>query len=142
MDHSPIRPTAKGPATTFTGDVYVTTITAASGSSRLTAAVVRFTPGARTNWHSHDVGQTLHGIDGHGFVGTRDGRIVTIRPGETVWTAPGEEHWHGAAQDTLMAHLALLDINEDGSDPTHWLEPVTDEQYQAAHTPTEPETHR
>jgi hypothetical protein len=33
----------------------------------------------------------------------------------------------------LAVHLALLDINEDGTDPTHWLEPVTDEQYRAAH---------
>ena len=32
-----------------------------------------------------------------------------------------------------MAHLALLDVNEDGSDPTHWLEAVTDVQYRAAH---------
>jgi quercetin dioxygenase-like cupin family protein len=133
MDHFPISPTAKGPAQNFTGHVYVTRITGPNGSSRLTAALVRFTPGARSNWHSHDVGQTLHGTDGVGFVGTRDGRVVRIHPGETVWTPPGEEHWHGATEDCLMAHLALLDINEDGSDPTRWLEPVTDEQYRAAH---------
>ena len=137
MDHSPIKPTAKGPAQTFTGDVYVTPITGATGASRLTAALVRFTPGARSNWHSHDVGQTLHGVDGSGFVGTRDGRVVRIQPGQTVWTPPGEEHWHGASNDTLMAHLALLDVNEDGSDPTRWLEPVTDEQYRAAHDAAE-----
>jgi quercetin dioxygenase-like cupin family protein len=131
MDHSPVKPTAKGPATTFTGDVYVTPITGPTGTSRLTAALVRFTPGARSNWHSHDVGQTLHGADGSGLVGTRDGRVVRIRAGETVWTPPGEEHWHGATAE--MAHYALLDVNEDGSDPTHWLEPVTDEQYRAAH---------
>jgi quercetin dioxygenase-like cupin family protein len=137
MDHSPIKPTAKGPAQTFTGDVYVTPITGPAGTSRLTAALVRFTPGARSNWHSHDVGQTLHGVDGSGFVGTRDGRIVRIQPVQTVWTPPGEEHWHGASNDTLMAHLALLDVNEDGSDPTRWLEPVTDEQYAAAHDAAE-----
>lgn len=133
MDHSPVRPTAKGPAATFTGDVYVTPIAGPAENSRLTAALVRFTPGARSHWHSHGAGQTLHCVDGVGFVGTRDGRVVRIRPGETVWTPPGEEHWHGATQDTLMAHLALLDVNEDGSDPTHWLEAVTDVQYRAAH---------
>lgn len=133
MDHSSLEPTAKGPATTFTGDVHVTPITGPSAPSRLTAALVRFTPGARSHWHSHDVGQTLHGADGIGFVGTRDGRVVRIRAGETVWTPPGEEHWHGATEDTFMAHYALLDVNEDGSDPTRWLEPVTAEQYQAAH---------
>ena len=61
MEHSPVKPTAKGPAMTFTGDVYVTPIAAPTGTSRLSAALVRFTPGARSNWHSHDVGQTLHG---------------------------------------------------------------------------------
>jgi quercetin dioxygenase-like cupin family protein len=133
MDHTTITPTAKGPAQTFTGDVYVTRIAGPQGPSRLTAALVRFTPGARSNWHSHDVGQTLHGVEGVGFVGTRDGKVVRIHPGETVWTPPGEEHWHGATEDCLMAHLALLDVNEDGSDPTRWLEPVTEQQYRAAH---------
>jgi quercetin dioxygenase-like cupin family protein len=133
MDHSPSRPTDTGPAANFTGEVYVTPIAGPSGGSRLTAALVRFTPGARSNWHSHDAGQTLHGADGVGLVVNRDGQVLRIRPGETVWTPPGEEHWHGATEDTLMAHYALLDVNEDGSDPTRWLEPVTDEQYRDAH---------
>ena len=132
MKHSSIRPTTKGPAATFTGDVFVTPIAGPSENSRLTAALVRFTPGARSNWHSHDAGQTLHGADGIGLVVNRRGQVLPIRPGETVWTPPGEEHWHGAAPDTLMAHYALLDVNEDGSDPTRWLESVTDEQYRVA----------
>lgn len=133
MQHSPIGPTAKGPSATFTGDVYVTSFATPSGPSRLVGSLVRFTPGARTNWHAHDVGQTLHGAEGHGLVGTRDGTVVRIRPGETVRIEPGEDHWHGATADTAMAHYALLEVNEDGSDPTTWQEPVTDEQYRAAH---------
>lgn len=132
MDHDPVGQTAKGPDTNFTGDVYVTGIKGPAGESRLTAALVRFTPGAHTNWHSHDVGQTLHGSEGVGLVGTRDGRVVRIRAGETVWAPPGEEHWHGACADQAMSHYALLEVNTDGSDPTHRLEPVTDEQYRAA----------
>jgi hypothetical protein len=31
-----------------------------------------------------------------------------------------------------MNHLALLEANTDGSDPTTWREPVSDEQYDAA----------
>ena len=133
MEHAAIRPTSTGPAQTFTGKVYVTPIAGPNGGSRPSAALVRFTAGARSNWHSHDVGQALHGADGVGLVVNRAGQVLTIRPGETVWTPPGEEHWHGATEDTLMTHYALLDVNEDGSDPTHWLEPVTDEQYRAAH---------
>ena len=53
------------------------------------AALVRFTPGARTNWHSHPLGQTLHCTDGTGLVATRDGSVILMRPGDTVHTPPG-----------------------------------------------------
>ena len=94
---------------------------------------MRFTPGARTNWHSHALGQTLHCTDGEGFVVSRDGTVIRLRPGGTVWTPPGEEHWHVLTDAHLMCHYALLEGTGDG-DGTTWLEPVTDEQYQQATT--------
>ena len=129
--HTP-RPTAKAPAQAFTGDVYVTPVYSGTEPSRMTVALVRFTPGARTNWHSHAVGQTLHVTEGVGLVGTRDGSVLRIRAGDTVVCPPGEEHWHGAAADTFMSHLAMLEAMPGGADPTTWLEPVPDEQYTAA----------
>ncbi|MFR9779589.1 cupin domain-containing protein [Micromonospora sp. MS34] len=132
MELRPISPTAKGPAQTFSGDVYVTPVYQGQEPSRMVVALVRFTPGARTNWHSHAVGQTLHVTDGIGLVGTRDGEVVRVRPGDTVLCPPGEEHWHGATADTFMSHLAMLENLPDGGDPTTWLEPVSDEKYQAA----------
>ncbi|HZM80655.1 MAG TPA: hypothetical protein VFC19_33450 [Candidatus Limnocylindrales bacterium] len=39
---------------------------------------------------------------------------------------------HGAAADTFMSHLAMLEARPDGADPTTWLEPVADEHYQDA----------
>jgi quercetin dioxygenase-like cupin family protein len=93
--------------------------------------LVRFTPGARTNWHSHAVGQTLHVTDGLGLVATRDGTVIRMRAGDTVYTPPGEEHWHGGTTDNMMCHLAMLKGAESG-DGTTWLEPLTDEQYAAA----------
>jgi len=128
----PISPTVKGPAQTFTGDVYVTPIYQGQEPSRMVVAQVRFTPGARTNWHSHAVGQTLHVTDGIGLVAARDGTVIRMRPGDTVWTPPGEEHWHGATSGNVMCHLAMLENLPGGEDPTTWLEPVTDEQYQNA----------
>jgi len=131
VELKPISPTAKGPTQTFTGDAYITPIYRGEQPSRMIVSLVRFTPGARTNWHSHAVGQTLHVTDGIGLVGARNGTVIRIRPGDTVYTPPDEEHWHGATDSTFMCHLAMLE-GIPGSDGTTWLEPVTDEQYQAA----------
>ena len=132
MELQSVRPTGKTPASNFTGDVYLTPIYIGAGPSRMTVALVRFTPGAHTNWHSHAVGQTLHVTDGVGLVGTRDGTVLRIRAGDTVVCPPDEEHWHGAGPDTFMSHLAMLEVLPDGGDPTTWMEPVPDEQYEAA----------
>lgn len=132
MELQRVRPTVKTPAQAFTGDVYMTPIYNGQDPSRMTVALVRFTPGARTNWHSHAVGQTLHVTEGVGLVGTRDGSLLRIRAGDTVICPPAEQHWHGAAAGTFMSHLAMLESRPDGGDPTTWLEPVTDEDYQLA----------
>ncbi|MEV6192249.1 cupin domain-containing protein [Streptomyces sp. NPDC051920] len=131
MEHVTRTPTLKAPAERFTGDVYLNMIEVPVEPARLAAALVRFTPGARTNWHSHANGQTLYVTDGTGVVGTRDGGVVRIGAGSTVKCPPGEEHWHGGTDTTLMAHVAMVVGDADG-DGTTWLEPVTDEQYAAA----------
>ncbi|MER6746588.1 (R)-mandelonitrile lyase [Streptomyces fungicidicus] len=124
-------PTVNAPAERFTGDVYLNMIETPADPARLAAALVRFTPGARTNWHSHANGQTLYITDGVGLVGTRDGDVVRVGAGGTVKCPPGEEHWHGGTDTTLMAHIAVV-VGDAQGDGTTWLEPVTDEQYAAA----------
>jgi quercetin dioxygenase-like cupin family protein len=131
--HTP-RPTAKGPADLFTGDVYVTSIYQGAEPSRMTVSLVRFTPGARSHWHRHAVGQALHITEGVGLVGTRDGSVLRMRAGDTIVCPPDEEHWHGAAVDTFVSHLAMLENLPDGVDPTTWLEAVSDELYAQANT--------
>ncbi len=131
MELITINTTSKTPAERFTGDVYLTMIKSPTPPSRLVAALVRFTPGARTNWHSHALGQTLHVTEGVGYVVNRDGQVITMRAGDTVWTPPGEEHWHGGTAGNFMCHLALLEAGTDG-DGTTWLEPVSDADYQHA----------
>ena len=132
MELKTVNPNTKAPAPAFTGDVYVTPIYGGTEPSRMTVALVRFTPGAHTYWHSHAVGQTLHVTEGVGLVGTRDGSVLRVRAGDTVVCPPGEEHWHGAAADTFLSHLAMLENLPGGEDPTTWLEAVPDEQYEDA----------
>jgi quercetin dioxygenase-like cupin family protein len=132
VELKPVAATVKAPSERFVGDVYMTPIHRGTGPSRMTVALVRFTPGARTNWHVHAVGQTLHVTEGVGLVGIRDGSVIRVRAGDTVVCPPGEDHWHGAAPDTFMSHLALLEAKPDGGDPTTWMEPVPDELYAAA----------
>ena len=133
MERRPIAATIKTPAENFTGDVYLTPIFNADGTSRLVVGLVRFTPGARTNWHSHANGQLLQCTDGVGLVVTRDGTTIRLRAGDTVWTPAGEEHWHGATADNFMCHLAMWESAADGQGPdTAWGEHVTDEEYLAA----------
>jgi quercetin dioxygenase-like cupin family protein len=132
MELRPVNPTVKTPASNFTGDVYMTPIYNGQQPSRMTVALVRFTPGARTNWHRHAVGQTLHVSEGVGLVAIRDGSVVRVRAGDTVVCPPDEEHWHGAAADTFMSHLAMLENLPDGANSTTWLEPVPDDHYRKA----------
>jgi quercetin dioxygenase-like cupin family protein len=123
--------TTKGPEKLFGGDVYITPLKQPSPPSKLVASLVHFTPGARTNWHSHAVGQTLFVTEGVGLVATRDGTVIRMRAGDTVWTPPHEEHWHGGTVKCFMCHVAMLEGVDDG-DGTTWLEPVSDEDYAAA----------
>ena len=67
------QPSSKAPADWFTGDVWWDVIVAGQAPSRMRANLVRFSPGARTNWHSHALGQTLHVVSGIALIGTRDG---------------------------------------------------------------------
>lgn len=127
MELCPKVPSTKAPAEVFTGDAWWDIIFRGEDPSNARLNAVHFTPCARTNWHSHSVGQTLHVTEGVGLVVTRDGKTIVMRPGDTVWTPPGEEHWHGATPDNFMTHLALWE-----GDEVTWLEAVTDEEYRRA----------
>ncbi|MEB3372124.1 cupin domain-containing protein [Saccharopolyspora sp. S2-29] len=96
--------------------------------SAVGCAHVRFSPGARTAWHTHPKGQTLYVTDGIGYVARRGDEPQEIRPGDVVYIEPGEEHWHGATPDRFMAHVAIQEADENGEVVT-WGEHVTDEEY-------------
>lgn len=111
----------------FTGKVHHASLTAPPAPARLRMSRVRFEPGARTNWHTHPLGQTLWVVSGVGRVQREGGPVQEIRAGDVVEFAPGEKHWHGAGPDSEMEHIAAQE-ELDGSFAT-WLEPVSDEDY-------------
>jgi len=123
--------TQPGPSDWFTGSVFLDPVAAPTGSSRLSATLVHFTPGARTAWHTHPNGQTIWVLEGLGLCQRRGGQIEVIRGGDRVFFEPGEEHWHGAAPNRFMAHMAMVDVDEEGTSAT-WGEHVTDAEYAGA----------
>ena len=124
------KPTFKGPADWFTGDVYVDPLAQGQGPSPVTLGWVHFTPCAHTAWHCHSFGQTLCVTEGEGFVQARGGPLIRIRAGDVIVTPPGEWHWHGAAPDRFMTHVTMYEAAPDGEETT-WGETVSDEDYAA-----------
>ena len=124
------QPSTKGPADWFTGTVRVDPLFQPQDPARAAGASVTFEPGARTAWHTHPLGQTLHVISGVGRVQAKGGPIREIKAGDTVWIPPGEKHWHGAGPNTGMVHIAM----QEALDGKHveWMEQVTDAEYSQA----------
>ncbi len=117
----------KGSGDWFTGDVRIDKRFSAPAPARVGVAVVNFEPGARTNWHTHPLGQILLVTQGVGWTQCENGPKTEIRPGDLIWCNCGRRHWHGATDTTAMQHVA---INEylDGK-AVDWMEPVSDEVY-------------
>jgi quercetin dioxygenase-like cupin family protein len=119
--------TQKGSSEWFSGSVWADLLVVAPAPARVTLARVSFEPGARTAWHTHPLGQTLHVLTGVGRVQAWGGPTREIRAGDTVWIPPGEKHWHGAAPTHAMVHLALQESLDDVQ--VVWLEHVADVAY-------------
>jgi quercetin dioxygenase-like cupin family protein len=123
--------TNAGPGDWFTGTVYIDAVAVPAEPSRLAAASVHFTPGARTAWHTHPLGQTIFVTEGVGRCQSEGGPVQEIRPGDRVFFEPRENHWHGAAPDRFMTHLAMQQVDDEGN-AVMWGRHVTGEEYSAA----------
>ena len=122
----------QGPADWFTGEVWIDMVVEPELPAHAQAALVTFTPGARTAWHTHPLGQTLLVVSGLGWVQRQGEPAQPIRPGDVVVFAPGEVHWHGAEKAHTMVHLAMQEKDDTGSNVT-WGDQVTEAEYAAAH---------
>jgi quercetin dioxygenase-like cupin family protein len=121
------QPSAAGPTEFFTGRVRVDPVWPADNDINASGGMVTFEPGSRSAWHTHPAGQRLVVLSGVGLTQEWGKRVQEIRPGDSVWCPPGVKHWHGAAPTTAMSHLAIT--GTVGGRNVHWMEKVSDEQY-------------
>ena len=110
MEIQPKQPSTKGPAEMFTGDVWFDVVAKGEEPSRMRVNMVRFAPCARTAWHSHAVGQTLHVTEGRGRIQSRGGEVIEIGPGDTIYTPPNE--WTGTVPRRTTSCRTLQDDGE------------------------------
>jgi quercetin dioxygenase-like cupin family protein len=130
MELLPKMPTRKAAPDNFSGEAWADDIVRGEEPSRVRMASVHFSPGTRTAWHSHSLGQTLYVTEGRGLVQSRGGDAVHLRAGDVVVTPSDEWHWHGAAPDHFMTHLSITEEDISSSKPkTEWGEKVTDTEY-------------
>jgi quercetin dioxygenase-like cupin family protein len=97
--------TGKGPAEMFAGDVWFDVIYRGEEPSRARANMVKFTPGARTAWHAHGLGQTLYIVEGIALIQSRGGDLAEAYPGDIIYTPPAENR---TANQALLDHVAGL----------------------------------
>ena len=121
------QPSGKANPKNFTGSARTDSLFSPKEGSRAYGAIVTFEPCARTDWHSHPMGQTLIVLSGRGYVQEQGGPLHEIRQGDIAWTSADVLHWHGAASDTAMAHLALSERVEGKA--VTWGAKVTDKEY-------------
>ena len=124
------RPTKVGQAEFFTGQVWQDEIVVGTAPSRVRASNVSFSPGARTAWHSHPVGQTLYVVSGVGRLQLEGENVQELRPGDTGIIPSDTRHWHGAGPDRFFVHLAMAEV-DDTRGGTEWFEHVSDQVYAA-----------
>ena len=109
----------------FTGQVWFGPLTPQQKPEDLNVLAVAFSPGARSDWHSHPAGQVLYVVSGIARSQEQGGDTATAGPGDSIQAAPGVVHWHGAAPHAPMMHLS---ITHGGA--TEWLpRKVTDAEY-------------
>lgn len=111
----------------FTGNTYLTRLSANDDVWNSSIANVTFEKGARTNWYMHSGGQILLVTAGEGRYQEYGKKIQVLKPGDVVRIPPEVKHWHGAAPDSEFSHISIETNLPDNN--TTWLEPVTDEEY-------------
>ncbi len=118
----------RGPAEWFTGEVYVQGLLNPDQMENLySVGQVTFMPGARTNWHTHPIGQTLLVLEGRGWYQERGKSAQELTKGSVVAIPKDIEHWHGASAGEKLVHIAISNVHDDSA--VTWMTPVTEAEY-------------
>ncbi|WP_239256262.1 cupin domain-containing protein [Listeria ilorinensis] len=123
LQAGPIFPLGDKVAENFLGDAYLKRLYAGKEPLDVVIGNVTFAPGARNNWHVHDVGQILLVTGGEGWYQEWKEPARHLQKGDVVTIPAGVKHWHGATKDAWFVHLAI------SPGATTWLEEVTEEEY-------------
>lgn len=114
----------------FVGQSYLNVLL----SKGLTVCNVVFEPGCRNDWHIHNAkengGQFLMAVYGRGYVQLWGQEAKELLPGDCFYVPANTKHWHGAAKDSVFAHLAIEIPGKETS--TTWLEHVSEDDYAKA----------
>ncbi len=113
----------------FSGVTYLATLS----TEQVPTINVTFAPGCRNNWHVHHAteggGQMLICVHGRGWYQEWDKPARKLHEGDVVNIPANVKHWHGAAKNSWFQHIGL---EIEGADAwNEWLEPVSDEEYDA-----------
>ena len=120
----------QGPEENFTGKAYAYSLVPNDTTLTTLVGNVYFEPGARSNWHFHPGGQILIITSGSGFHQIEGQPKQALKKGDTVTCPPDVRHWHGANPESGMQQIYIIPNTEKGI--VEWMEPVTDEVYNAA----------
>ncbi len=91
---------------------------------------MKFSPDARSAWHTHPKGQTLIVTNGTIITATEDGVVQVAKAGDVISCPPNLKHFHGATADEKGEHIALT--SEIDGKNVLWLEKVSDKEYEEA----------
>ena len=87
----------------------------------MAVALVHFTDGAVTHWHTHPGEQVLLVTAGACRFGNEAGEGGVAETGDVIHFPPGEKHWHGAVEGASMTHLSITTVGGP-----NWMEPVAE----------------
>ena len=115
---------AATPPATFDANNFVGTVTPHTTTDIRTNRYT-FSPGARTNWHSHGEGQVLFAEKGRMRTAEQGKPVQEFPQGTTLRIDKAIVHWHGAMPGEPLTQVSV------SFGPTTWMAKVTDQEYGA-----------